>query len=332
MRTSKYIIPLLFSLIGSNLLAQSPLENADANIEASESLFKTNEDGPTELPKFHEEEDVDLGPQYLLVPGTAAHKWFTAMVDFQWMRTTNPTLDTGSNSETSDLAVATGQLGVITPEKPLLGGNVSASGGARYQLFRYGTLDHTEIAGAPVDQNDFEGYSLFSNLTWRKDDWQVGAGLRWTELDNDVQGDGFFEEFVPTWHVSRDLLLNADTKLQVKYDGAYYFTESTAFLTQFDDLNDRLANSLSMMILHRINSKLYVQPSARVTYSVYQNNNTGDREDTVIRIGTAFTYYLHSNIQLRLFTGYQKRKSTGLGIVEYDNWDLGVGSSLSARF
>lgn len=329
-------VSLICLLLGGSLplAAQSPLEAiTEAFDNASKnSAFSADPNGEQAVSSFFDEEDADIGPQYLLVPGTPAHDWFQAVADFQLLRSSNPTLDVSSVSAASDLAVATFQIQAQSPERNFLGGRANVAAGMRYQLFRYGTLSDTNIAGLPVDQNDFEGYSFFTNLNWRKNNWSSSLGLRWTGLDNDIQGSRFFKELVPTWELNRDFFTGLDTRIRLKYDLAYHATESSSFLPPFDDLNDRLAHSLSVSLLHRLDTKLYIEPTARVTYADYQGSLNGNREDTTIRLGASLSYILRENIQLRVFTGYQKRESNTPGIVDFENWDLGLGSTLSMRF
>lgn len=331
MKTLFKIAPLLvIPLIG---YAQSPLETANEALDPDSQLaFPETEGGLKEVPALSDEENADLGPQYLLVPGTPAHNWFLALADFQWLRSSNPTLDDSAISEASDLAVATAQFGIETPAKAFLGGSISANGGIRYQIFRYGTIDEATIAGVPVDRNDFEGTTFFSKANWSKENWMVGLGLRWTQLDNNAQGSGFFEEFVPSWEVSRDFYTGPNTRVRLRYDGAYFATDSKALVAPFNDLNDRLSNSLSVSLLHRINRKLFIEPSIRYTFADYQGDLYNDREDKTLRLGASLSYFPQENLQLRLFSGYQKRNSNELGIVDYENWDLGLGTTLSMRF
>lgn len=328
--------PLYCCLLGATLpaLAQSPLDTVNEALEYDQptSAFTVESNGEEAVPSFADEENADVGPQYLLVPGAPAHDWFQAVADFQLIRSSNPTLDTNSTKEASDLAVATAQVVAQTPDHSFLGGSANASAGVRYQIFRYGTFDDADIAGTPVDRNDFEGYSFFANLDWQKDNWRARLGLRWTGLDNDSEGSRFYEELVPTWELSRDFFAGRDTRIRLKYDGAYYATDSQTVLPQFDDLNDRLAHSLSVSLLHRLNQKLYLEPTARVTYADYQGNLNDDREDTTVRLGASLSYVLNENIQLSIFTGYQKRDSNETGIADYENWDLGIGTTLSLRF
>ncbi len=329
-------IHFLCLLLGSPLavVAQSPLEaiqEAFSNASPN-SAFSVDPAGEQALSSFFDEEDADVGPQYLLLSGTPAHEWFQALIDLQLLRSSNPTLDINSIKKASDLAVATFQITAQTPDRSFLSGNINATAGMRYQLFRYGTLMDTDIAGFSVDRNDFEGYSFFTNLNWRKNNWSSSLGLRWTGLDNDLQGSRFFEELVPTWELSRDFYTGLNTRWRVKYDAAYHATKSRSFLPPFDDLNDRLAHSLSLTVLHRLNSKLYMEPTARVTYADYHGDLNSSREDTTLRFGTSLSYVLNEHIQFRLFTGYQKRHSNAPGIVDYENWDLGLGTTLSMRF
>lgn len=325
---------LTFLALAAPALAQTSPETVGEGLgeTPSNATFPGDAQPDRKIPSVVDEEDEDLGPQYLLVPGTAAHQWFQAVADFQLLRSSNPTLDSASVREASDLAVATAQFLVQSPDKSILGGDANALVGLRHQVFRYSNLDDTEINGLPVDRSDFEGTTFFSNLSWEKDNWQAGLGLRWTQLDSASQGSGFFEEVVPSWELSRDFYTSPNTRIRLKYAGAYHATESDAFLPQFDDLNDRLSNTFSVSWLQRLNQKFYLEPSARITYADYQGETSDSREDTTIRLGAALSYFPSEAIQIRFFTGYQKRNSDGVGIVDYENWDLGIGTTFSARF
>lgn len=326
---------LLFSLgLGAALSvgAQSPLETAQSEIEKPDpaSVFA---DDLEQLPPLFEDETRDLGPQYLLLPGEPAHDWFSAIVDLQWLNTTNPTQDEDAASRSADLRILTGQFGLRTPEQTLFEGTWETLSGIRYQRFDYGNLSgDVEINGVPVSESDFEAVTLFTNLSWTRQNWSLRLGLRWTELENDQQGSGFYRETVPNWGLSRDFLLDANSRLRFSYEGAYFFSENESFVTVRDDLNDRFSNTASVSLLRRFNSKLYVEPSVRLNHSDYTNDPNGGREDLTLAVRASVYYYFSERVSLRLFTSYQKRHSDGLAVPDYTNWDLGLGGTLAIQF
>ncbi|MGJ8651014.1 MAG: MtrB/PioB family outer membrane beta-barrel protein [Opitutaceae bacterium] len=315
------------------LAAQTSVDSTSDTSFGSDSAFWLGDQEEAVAPIFSEDELFDLGPQYLLIPSVPPHDWFHALIDFQYLKTSNPTLQEGSGDSSTDLFVLTAQFGVTTPKKKFLSGEWSNYTGVRYQVFRYGLSDRDEvIGGIPVENNDFNALSVFSDLYWNYELWQLRLGLRWTEFENDLNGSGFYNEIVPNWGVKRGIPISQNSILTVSYEGALYLTESTAFTFARDDLNDRFVNSLGASYLYRVSEKLYIEPSARVSYSVYDNTATGDREDTVVSIGVTASYYFNETMAIRVFGNHQRRNSTGLGISNYENTDIGLGGSLSLSF
>ena len=314
---------------------QSVIDRTNETLFEEDAAERFEDDGwQTEAaPSLADDETYDLGPQYLLMPGTPAHEWFRAMVDFQYIRTSNPTLVEDDLRESSDLFLSSAQFGLMTPRKKFLTGEIESFTGIRYQLFRYGIADGNEdISGLPVRDNDFDALTLFSDLNWKKDLWQVKFGIRWTELENDLNGSGFYEEFVPNWSISRSFQHGRKGLFTAAYSGAWYITKSDSFTSFRDDLNDRVINTLSVSYLRRISQKLYVEPSVRASYAVYSNTLAGDREDTLLSARVNLIYYFKKDLAARFFVNHQERDSTGLGIADYGNTEVGLGGSLSFSF
>lgn len=329
----KFLVPVFALCASLPLAAQTAVDSTSDTSFRSDSFFWLEDEKEPVAPILSEDELFDLGPQFLLIPSIPPHNWFHATVDFQFLNTSNPTLAEGAGDSSTEVFVLTGQFGVITPKKKFLSGEWSHYTGVRYQAFRYGLSDRDEvIGGIPAKNNDFEALSLFSDLYWNHGLWQLRLGLRWTEFENDINGSGFYREVVPNWNVRRGFPINKDSILSVNYDGAIYRTKSNAFTFARDDLNDRFINSLSIVYLYRISEKLYVEPSARYSYATYDNVATGDREDAIWSVGITTSYYFSKNLAIRLFMNHQQRESTGLGISDYRNTDLGLGGSLSFRF
>lgn len=321
-------------LIGltSTSTAQTPLDAANESIETDYTTdFYAGEDA--QVPLFFEDEMEDIGPQYILKPGLPAHEWFRAVIDSQWLYTSNPTLASDETASSTDLFVFTGQFAVAPRSKDWQGGKIDSLTGYRYQLFRYAALtDDKLINTSPASENNFEAHTIFSDLKWTRDKWTAKAGLRFTRLDNSDNGGGFYTELVPSWLVSRNVTLNSTTLLSLRYDGALVLSESEAFRLQRDDFNDRVSQNFSANLTHQIMENFFFQPSIRANYSIYTNDPNGDREDITLGISGAFTYRWGTRASARFSTSYQTRESNGVGIVDYSNLDIGWGANFSFRF
>ena len=333
MHLSRYFFFFALLSVGQ---AQSLIDESNASLEAEDapSVFEEEEESYTlsQPPLLYPGELEDLGPQYLLTPGTPAHDWLMALLDLQWLHSTNPTQAEGDSGRSADLRILTAQFGLQTPDKAVAGGQLAAQLGMRYQQFEYGQLSgDVVINGLAVSASDFDGTSVFSEAKWTRGSWQARAGLRWTTLNND-SGSDYYNERVPSWALSRHFSIGANTRLTAAYDGAYYATNGVSVLTIRDDFNDRFSNALSLRLLYRLTSKCFVEPSARINYTVLTDDPNGDREDTTAGLGLNLSYYFNHDAVLRLFANYQERRSTGLGIADYENLDLGLGGTLSFQF
>lgn len=317
--------------------AQSVLETATERLDEADpqAQFQQKESSENVAPSLFEEEFDDIGPQYLLVSGTPKHKWFRALLDTQWLSTSNPTQAVSSSKHSVDLFVLTAQLGVVTPQRPLWGGECELLSGFRYQLFDYGTLTgDVLIDNRRISLSNFKANTWFSDLKWNRDQLKAQFGLRWTSLDNRSDGTNFYSEWSPNWSLSRDWMLATNTMLTATYAGSLLFTDSHSGGVALigDDFNNRVANSIGLSLLHRLTPDLYLQPSARVNYAIYTDDLNGDREDTVYSLGLALSYYFSPEASVRIFSNYQKRYSNGLAIVEYSSMDLGAGISFGLKF
>lgn len=327
----KYAIPAAAFLMNA-LTAQTIIEDANESLNQEDPIWAFQEG--EEAPMLLEEEFEDVGPQYLLTPGSAAHEWFRAILDLQWFNSTNPTFTDDNSQESADVMVATAQIAAVSPEYAVLEGSAEIQGGYRYQLFEYGNLSGDEIInGQPVSQNDFRAHTLFVDSKWEKDDWRVTGGLRYTQLDNSLSGHDFYNEFVLSWGLARNFSLSSDALLTLSYHGSAFFTESETGAVFFrDDFNDRVSNGLNARLTYRVNSKLFIQPNARLTYSDYSSDPNGDREDTITSIGCTLSYYVKPDIVIRLFANYRNRDTNGVGIADYSNLDTGLGGNFSFKF
>jgi hypothetical protein len=319
--------------VASRLSAQTILDNVNDSLanEDPASQFKTGQ----RAPMLFEDELKDVGPQFLLIPGTPAHDWFRALLDFQWFNTTNPTLAEDGNRRSADLMVGTAQFGILTPGKSIVQGTVDLHAGYRYQYFEYGELtgDDMLINGQAVRNSDFRAHTVFADGRWSSNDWHLITGARYTELNNNTGGHNFYNEFVLSWGVSKDFYFGQNALVTLGYDGSVYNTVSetgAAFLR--DDFNDRVSHAVSARLVYRVNSKLYLQPYLRVNYADYEEDLNGERRDVTSSMGASLSYYFMPNTSVRLFVKYQTRDSNGAGISDYSSVDTGVGGSISFKF
>ena len=333
---SSFFFFLFFASVGQ---AQTLIDASNAALEAEDApaVFAEAEAetgaGISQPPLLYPGELEDLGPQYLLTPGTPAHDWLMALLDLQWLSSSNPTQAEGDAARSADLRILTAQVGLQTPNKLLAGGQLAAQLGLRYQNFEYGQLSgDVEINGLPLSANDFDAGTVFSEAKWTHGPWQARAGLRWTSLNNDQNGSDYYNEWAPSWALSRHFSVSANARLTAAYDGAYYATNGVSVLTIRDDFNDRYSNAFSLRLLYRLSAQVFVEPNARITYTVFTDDPNGDREDTTASLGLNLSYYFNQSAVLRLFATYQERQSTGLGIADYDSLDLGLGGTLSWQF
>lgn len=334
---STYSDWLKLSMVGicaacTHLFAQTPIESANQNLNSAET-WSSDSAQVDEIPLFFEDELDDIGPQYLLKPGIPPHDWIRAVIDSQWLYTSNPTLAADESAESTDLFVFTAQIAAAPRTKKWLDGDLDLIGGYRLQVFRYAAFTpDVEVNGLALSENNFDAHTLFANLSWARDAWVAQAGIRWTRLDNSDNPGGFYNEVVPTVRVSRSFSISQNTLLTARYEGSLFFTKSEAFRLQRDDFNDRVSQSISLGATHRILENFFFQPSIRVNYSIYTDDPNGDREDLTYSFNSTFSYRFGSSASIRFFTGYQFRDSNGTGIVDYENLDIGWGANLSLRF
>ena len=211
-----------FCACALGLQAQTPIENANQSIQ--ESVENTSFDLQDGIPVFFEDEFDDIGPQYLLKPGEKSHDWIRAVFDSQWLYTSNPTLASEESARGTDLFVFTSQVGVA-PRPWKFKGDMDLLAGYRYQIFKYAFVSEDKlINGFEVSDNNFEAHTVFTDVKWKKDAWVAQAGIRWTRLDNSESRDGFYEEIVPTWIVSRAFNINPSTfaNCSIRWRGLHY--------------------------------------------------------------------------------------------------------------
>jgi hypothetical protein len=333
MHLSPYFFFFALLVVGQ---AQTLIDESTASLEAEDapSVFEEEEQTYAQTPPMlYPGELEDLGPQYLLTPGTPAHDWLMALLDLLWLYSSNPTQAEGDSGRSADLRILTAQFGLQTPDKAVAGGQLAAQLGLRYQNFEYGRLSgDVLINGLPISNSDFDAGSVFSGAKWTRGPWQARAGLRWTTLNNDQEGSGYYSEWTPSLALSRHFSIGSNARLTVAYDGAYYVTKGVSELTIRDDFNDRYSNALSLRLLYRLSSKCFVEPNAGINYTVFTDDPNGDREDTTASLGLNLSYYCNKGAVLRLLATYQERRSTGVGIADYDNLEIGLGGTLSFQF
>lgn len=321
-------VTLLLCLSGQALSAQNLLERGSEDRSMPEGSQQM------EIPVFFEDEMDDIGPQYLLTPGTPPHDWFHAVLDGQILYVSNPTLADDDSANGTDLIVLTAQFEARSRGENLLGGEAFVSAGLRYQVFQYGSLSDPDelVDGLPVSANDFEAASVYGYIKWTRDKWDVRVGLNWSELYNDSSSGGFYKELFPSISVSRIVTLDEATILRLGYSGSWYFSQSESFALPRDDFNDRITNTLSASIMHQLFEGFTVSPGLSANSSVYTNDLNGGRDDITLAATLFFTFDPFEHASFRFQIGAQKRYSSQDAIVEYESYDSGLGGTFNYSF
>ncbi|MGE9269273.1 MAG: hypothetical protein ACQKBU_00600 [Verrucomicrobiales bacterium] len=295
------------------------------------------EEPPAQIPYLYEGELEDIGPQMLLVPGSPKHLWFQALIDSQWYYNSNPTMTTSSQKVETDVWITTAELSVTTPaiETPGIGeteGLLEFSAGGWAQTYLYGTLSGRDeiVQGIPMKDNDFTGITLFGEIDYEQGPLFAGMGLRWTRLSNTNGSDGFYREWVPSWEVGYRIYPNATNLVTFRYDGSWHSTENETFNTLRDDLNNRWSNTLSAVWTHLLAPNWFLQPYAALTYDSY--TDADGREDLTGLAGIVLAWQVNDYFTARLFASYRHHDSNKDYIADYDQFNSGLGASLSTSF
>jgi hypothetical protein len=285
-------------------------------------------------PLLYEGELEDLGPQYLLQP-KKRYKYWDVSSDFQMYRTSNAALAPADKTAT-DVSVLSLQLVLHSQEMQWAKGiKATLRAGFSYQSFWYGVFDGREqpIAGSQARFNDFVTYTPFAELALTKGNWSATAGTRYAAYEHQTPTDSgdstFYQEFVQYWSLGYRWTLPQNQTFVVKYDGDYDGTNTNSFGLQPVGINDHTDQSISFIYSIIMAEHWAIQPSYRLMYDDYTNQQT--RNDVYNTFSLVVAYYFNQSCSARALTSYEWRSSTA-PLQSYQNWNVGLGGSLSYSF
>jgi hypothetical protein len=320
-------------------IAQPAAVNTAQSTTTTQELQKplatpgTTSDNGSSIPLLYADEPEDVGTVQALQP-RARFKYFNVAFDQQLYHSNNPTLAPG-NKLGSDISVTTLQASVQSQASEWIDGwDGQARAGVRFQSYWYGVFSgrNEVITGAPIKDSDFTTISPYVEATLRNGDWYSTLGLRYSSYDNNnANADGtFYQEYVPYGTLGYQWNLAAGKTIQFQYDGDWRKTNTPSGGLLPTGWNDRSDQALSIIYSDIINNHWIIQPSYRIMWSPYTNDQR-HRNDIYNTVSLLAAYYFNEDLSVRAFTSYEWRSSSEPGN-NYENWDLGAGLSFSLSF
>lgn len=293
----------------------------------------------TNVPALYEGETSDIGPQSV-VEYKPRRTWIEAYADSQYFYTDNMFL-ADHNKQGADVLVSIVQVAVAPTPFAFLGGQLAPRLGYQEQWFDFALANSSGSvleynANTGTEQNallntfDFNVSTVFSDVTWRRQNWlfTVGADARW--LSDAGSYSEFYREYVPRWSVQRQFPLTQTTAIAIGYDGDYRVTQTHSPPSGVgENYNDRTDHSLFIVGSWRLCRYAVLQPFYRFEYSHYTSVT---RDDFLSSFGLTLYCPLSKNVALRGFIGYDNLNTDGAFAQDYETLNAGGGLNLFVRF
>jgi hypothetical protein len=329
-------------LAGLFLAGALPASAQPAAIDTAQSVNTTQElqkplqtptSGDSAVPLLYDSEPEDVGVSHVLQP-RAVFKYFNVSIDEQLYRSDNPTL-APANKKASDISVTTLQASVQSePSEWFSGVQGQVRAGLRFQNYAYGIFSgrNNVINGAAIKDSDFTTISPYVEATFHNDPWYSTIGLRYSSYDNNnaLTSGTFYQEYVPYGTLGYQWNLAAGKTVQLQYDGDWRKTNTPSGGLLPTGWNDRSDQAISLIYSQIINNRWILQPSYRVMWSPYTNDQR-HRNDVYNTFSFLAAYYFNDDLSVRGFTSYEWRSSSEQGN-NYENWNFGAGISFSYSF
>lgn len=282
----------------------------------------------TNAPELYPGENQDVGPQHILrmIP---RRTWLEAVADTQYAFTDNNRL-AHQNKTSTAYAVNTVQL-AFAPEPVERGaGIIAPRAGFRSQWYNYG-LDGS---GGGEDSLDFNGQTAFASVQYLlHQHWEFDAELDYTRLLTQRRYNQIYSEWTPSLGVSRLFSLRNNLVLSLGWQGDYHFSTVPSFFGSFNNVNDRLDNTLSATLSWQVAGSFIVQPYYRFEATHYPRTAFDkDRNDYLQTVGGAVSYYFTRQVAARIFVSESFRNSDDPFTTSYAKFDSGIGASFVCRF
>ncbi|HVU36746.1 MAG TPA: hypothetical protein VHC95_00280 [Opitutales bacterium] len=344
----KTVSPCAALLAGLVLASASPVAAQQTAVDTAQSVntnqqlqkpLKPSDQKGQDVPLLYEGELEDLGPQYVLQPHERP-KYLQVMGDLQVYHTDNAAL-VPANKIGTDVSVFTVEAAYQSQAKVMFGDvQTQFRAGFRFQSYWYGIIsgrDKSTSASTynPVNLLDFQIYSPFVEVSFKKNNWYGGLALRYAAYTNSNQfsDETFYQEWVPSGSFGYQWVLDQHRIVQVQYDGDFRSTNTDEKGTHPTGWEDRADNSISLIHSYILGEHWIFQPSYRLMWSKYTNPERY-RSDIYNTLSFMVAYYFNENLSARAFTSIEWRNSSMEGGVDnsYQNWNIGVGVSLTGSF
>jgi len=301
--------------------------------------------GTNAVPEFYEGETSDVGPQSV-VQNKPRRTFIEASADEQYFFSDNVFL-ANQGKQGADVLVSTVQAALAPTAYAFAGGQLWPRLGYQQQWFNYGLLGSDTVHVYQPGHNpanyytgigkfDFNVSTVFSDVTWRRQNWTFILGGDYRRLLDSGNYDEFYHEFVPRWSLGREFSINDSLSFAIAYEGDYHFTESTPPGTPNptspvypDTFNDRTDQGLVLVGNWQLGRHAMLQPYYRFQFAHYTQIN---RDDTINSFGLTLYCPLTRQISLRTFVSYDIANTDGFYVQNYRNLNAGGGVNLTVRF
>lgn len=344
----KPVLVLLVSLTVAPLAVRAQTDQIDAaeqrrKLAGAAHAFVTGDSAPELYPA----ESSDVGPQTVL-QFKRPHTLFAATVDAQYFYTDNMFLSENGKRGTDEL-VSTAEFALAPEPYDLGGGTFAPRIGYRHQWFDFGLASDKHatvvvlgppnvVSSVPFNAFDFNVQTLFTDVSWSREDWRVELGFEFARFMSTSRYDEFYKEYVPHLTVERIIPLNDQAAFAVGYTGDYRFSDIAPFHPSAfvpippTDLADRTDHALFASYTQSLCPHAAVQPYAQARFTHFTRSTVGERNDLVTTLGVALYWTVCSHCELRGFVDYNLRGSDNSAVAEYRQFDAGGGVNLTFRF
>jgi len=283
----------------------------------------------TNAPELYTGENADIGPQRILrvVKSKASRrKYLEGTLDTQLFYSDNANFAEPGDRYRSWIFVNTAQFSLSPDAYDLGPGKFAPAIGYSSQWYNY-----TDARMSPFD---FNARTAFLNLRYQLGYWQFSLGANYTQLLDQSLYDETYNEWLPNFTIQRLLPINDRMAFVVGDSISYHITEVPFGTASRMDINDHLDNTLFAYFNWQATSHVVLQPYYRFQYSYYQFNAAADakRMDYLSSVGITLIYNFNQYISARAFFSYTTKLSDDEVTPTYDEFNGGIGASLTVKF
>jgi len=301
--------------------------------QAAQMIIATNA-----VPELYAGETGDVGPQSVLQI-KPRRTWIEAFADAQYFYTDNMFL-ANRNKQGANVLVSTVSAALAPTSYDFQDGLLAPRLGYEQQWFTYGqggpqwvnayNFKTQTFSRVNLDQFDFNVMTVFSDLSWSRQNWTFTLGGDYRQLNNAQSTDEFYKEYVPRWAVSRDIFTGDKTALSIGYEGDCRLTETASVPPQTGcNFNNRVDNSLVVAGSWCLCRYAILQPSYRFQQTHF---TAATRNDYLNAFGLALYIPINDCITLRTYVSYDILKTDGFYVQNSETLNAGGGLNLTVRF